>query len=353
MPPVDLQAGLLLADSLGRYWSRRDHPSEGLRWLSDLLALEPDPTPLRGRALLSAAFVAWQVGDVDRAKELAEESLAIRRDDGDAEGVGWSLALVGRMAQLAEGDCARAISLLEEALAILRAEGDRKGVLWVLQQLGSVTWTEGYYDRAVPFLEESLTMARELRSPVAVGWSLGLLGGVARSAGDLPRARALLEQTLAVFQSVGERSGAAWTLGYLGHLATKEGDYVRAANLLGEALVDNAALGLRLGAAWCLCFLGVLAIRQDDCARGVRLLAAATEVGEHLPGSLDSDERAEYEWALSAARAALGNAEYERVWALGREMTLGEAIEHASTCGSNPLTAGTAKSGGTSPPPTA
>lgn len=242
------QAGLQLADSLGRYWSRRDYPSEGLRWLTDLLAKVPDPTPLRGRAL---------------------------------------------------------------------------------QQLGSVSWTAGYYDRATPYLEESLAMSRQLKSPVAIGWSLGLLGGVARSAGDLNRARALLEETLAVFQGVGEKSGAAWTLGYLGHLATKEGDYDRAAKLLGEGLVDNARLGLRLSAAWCLCFLGVLAIREGDCSRGVRLIGAAKVIGEHLPASLDADEREEYEWGLATAQAALGDAAYEKAWAAGQTLTLDGAIAHA------------------------
>src|SRR5579871_6424352 len=70
----------------------------------------------------------WHTGrDYATARALYEESLAIRRELGDKNGIADSLSNLGEMAK-EQGDYAAARALYEESLAIRRELGDKYGI---------------------------------------------------------------------------------------------------------------------------------------------------------------------------------------------------------------------------------
>ncbi len=66
------------------FWSVRGQWSEGAHWLDDLLAFSADvAAPPRARALNSAGNLAQNKGELARARDRYEESLALRRELND------------------------------------------------------------------------------------------------------------------------------------------------------------------------------------------------------------------------------------------------------------------------------
>src|SRR5258708_20466099 len=92
------ETALQLAGALVRYWAVRGPLSEGLAWLERALAnTESVPAPMRIRALSGAAWLAFFLGDIERAEMLCEECLQLyrpARETRGAQGLPSSLPLL-------------------------------------------------------------------------------------------------------------------------------------------------------------------------------------------------------------------------------------------------------------------
>ena len=82
-----------------RYWAVRGSLSGGLSWLERaLVATSSSPTPLRIRALSGAAWLAFFLGDVERAEMLCKECLHLyraARETREAQDLAASLLWLG------------------------------------------------------------------------------------------------------------------------------------------------------------------------------------------------------------------------------------------------------------------
>jgi predicted ATPase/DNA-binding CsgD family transcriptional regulator len=281
-------AALRLSGALAWFWWARDRHTEGRRWLARALAADPDRSAARMKALHGAGWLAHHQRDLDEARALLDESLAIARGSGDRWTEAFVLHVQGRVAYFA---------------------GDPAGV----RALG----------------RESLAVAEEVGDDWLTAWPLHLLGIAAYIEGDYPAARAYYERSLAIRRAVGFREGVGVLLCLLGIAAVRERDLARAHAHFREAL--TAVQGL-LG-AWGLgnilaCFAGLAGV-QGDPVRAVRLAGACAAVQEswQTPGiplmeAILADE-------LARARRALGEDAYAAAWADGRAMSLEEGVADA------------------------
>ena len=95
------------------------------------------------------------------ALSLAEQSLRLYRELEDAQGVAFSLAVLGRVTLL-RGEHERAATLLEESVARFRTRMDLWAIACVLAHRAMVSLDEGDYGLAGTQLMESLTHLRDL-----------------------------------------------------------------------------------------------------------------------------------------------------------------------------------------------
>ena len=102
-----------------------------------------------------------------------------------------------------QGDYVVARALYEESLKIKRELGNKQGIAASLRNLGCVTQEQGDYAAARALHEESLTLCRELGDKFGIAYSLLNLGHVAQAHGDYVAARALYEQGLTLFRELG------------------------------------------------------------------------------------------------------------------------------------------------------
>jgi predicted ATPase/transcriptional regulator with XRE-family HTH domain/Tfp pilus assembly protein PilF len=375
------ELGLRLAAALWRFWYVRGYPGEGREWLEKMLSLSGPDEPacddgaddtVRTKALTGAGMLTYSQGDYPRASALFERALALCRSLDDTQGIATTLNYLASVAR-DQGDYRRAISLFEESLALRRALGDTRGIAASLNNLGLVARDRGEYERATRLHEESLALKRDLGDRLGVAYSRNNLGVVAREKGDFDQARRLFEDSLTALRDLGDARGIAtalnniaviaradgdyaratalcdecvalrrdlgdkWGLTYalntLGDIARDQGDYARATALYEESLVLIQQVRDHLSLAACVEGLAAVAVLRGQPARAVQLYGAAATRRETNETPLPPADRAVHDRLLCEACAALGDRRFDEAWALGRALTLDDAIAVAMSEG--------------------
>jgi hypothetical protein len=114
----------------------------------------------------------------------------------------------------------------------------------------------------------------------------------------------------------------------LGKMACDKGDYGQAGAQLKESLALRQESKSRRGIASVLEGLAKLTVAQQQAKLAAQLLGAAEALREAIGTPLLPDERADYEQTLAAARTALGEEAFARVWAEGRATPLEQVISN-------------------------
>jgi predicted ATPase/DNA-binding CsgD family transcriptional regulator len=377
-----MELALRLGGALLRFWLMRGHWSEGRTFLEYALAgREGTVASVRGKALYAAAVLAFVQGDLDQAKLLGEESLALFREIKDISILMQCLNLLADVATQ-RGNFPAARSLLEEAVALPRELSDKQYLVnspfysaevlfreyaQARALLAEVFFLQGEYARARASSEEHLERQREqgnkrdvandllflaeilfvsqgdaatLRSLLEEGFALAgevgdkatialsywLSGLVALSQGDALTAHALAEASLMLCREIGDRHGMIHSLSLLAQVTATQGDSVAARAFYEESLakvkegdyMDHFASGLE--------GLASVVAAQGELAWAARLWGAATFLRETIGMPLWPVERASYEQAVAATRAHLGQQAFSQAWAEGRSMTPEQAL---------------------------
>jgi predicted ATPase/class 3 adenylate cyclase len=289
-PVGSRQLELRLAGALWRYWFYRSHLREGRERLARVLAHETPPENARDRvrALAGATILAFFQGAVEQSAAYGTECLTLAYQIGDS----WNICLL-------------------------------------LNLLGVLTFYSGDGERASAMFEEGMNLSRSTGNLWTLSISLSHVGLVALYAGDPARAQALCEEALAASRSQGERWCIGNSLYYLGTVVHARGDYARARRLLAEGLVVSRELGQAAVLAWSLEGLASAWGLEGDAERATQLLGAAEALREVLGAATAPAMRASYDRTLATVRAALGEAEFARLWQAGREMSREQAVSYA------------------------
>ena len=283
------EGGLRLAGALYHFWLARGYFREGLGRLETFLTTtEPVPFDVLSQALTGAGVLAWSLGDNTKAQGFHERSLSLERD-----------------------------------------AGSKKGIARALANLGIVAAHQEDFAAARPLLEESLALYREIGSQQDVATLLHNLGSVASDQGDLETAQRLYEESLAIFRSFQDTRGSSNTLFNLGTVAFKRQRYAEASLLYKECLILQDEVGNKADAIVSLLWLGFAAASQAHSARAVRLLAAATALLQPLDTLLTSKEVADSDQALDAARATLGDIQFEALSNEALAFTYNQVVQYA------------------------
>jgi len=312
--------GVRMAGALGRYWERRGHLSEGRQWLERALDGREGPPDARAKALNAAGWLAYRQSAHDHAVALAEESIALYRAVGDADGVAQALNTLGA-ALLRRGEAPP-----PPARPPPRPRGDRAGVAASVTNLGLVAEYEGDFARAAALYADGLALYRQLGDTRYVAWALYNVASASRQQGDAALAMARGREALALFRDLADTFGMALALQVLGDVACDEGRYARATALHRESVDLYETLGNRLGIAEGLESLGRVAMARQQPERAGRLYGAAAALRAVIDAPMSPVERAAYERTMAALRAALSPGALAAVWAEGGALSPAHAL---------------------------
>jgi predicted ATPase/DNA-binding CsgD family transcriptional regulator/DNA-binding XRE family transcriptional regulator len=281
------ETALRLASALAPFWWLASHFGEGSRWLVRALALAPDQSAVRMRALHGAGWLATFQRDPATARTLLEESLAIANTLEDLWWQAWVLHALGRVAYF-EYDPNRARELGEHSLAIAEGLGDRWLVAWALHLLGLAAYIASDYAAATDFYDRCLEIRAELGHVVGIAIVLHIKGMLLERTGKLQAALATYREALRVVREL----NSAWLLStVLPHFA-------------GLAAEHQPELAARLGGA----------------------VALMSESAHTLPIPLTESL---FNAGIQLARRKLGESTFAAAWTEGRGMSLDEAVAEA------------------------
>lgn len=242
----------------------------------------------RARALNIAARLASRQGDHERARTLADASVAEARQVRDPHVVAQALSGAGVVHHAAD-ELATARKMYDEALELARKAGDEKLAVETQNQLAVLATVEGRYSDAETLLAECIAFSR----------------------------------------AVGDYATTARYLESEGNAKLGLGSFEAAAQSWREALETYRLLGDPFGTIWCLGGLALTAAAQHQFDRTLRLAAAVERMSGEWSLSAWPARLAQLEEACSRARRRLGGQRADAASAEGRAMTSERALAYA------------------------
>ncbi len=225
---------------------------------------------------------------------------------------------------------------MQEGLTLFRALGNIFGVAYSLTVLASVMFVQGDLVRARALAEECLALAREAGIRGFEADALALLGEITLYQDDTTTARMLIEQSCTLWQEIGNEEKIVWTLSLLGQVIAVQGDHTTARTLYEKSLIRSRSKGVNSNIASLNIVpegLAAVVAAQGEPTWAARLWGAAEALRDAMGTPIHHVYRADYEQAITAARAQLGQKAFAAAWAEGRTMTPEQvvaALESAS-----------------------
>ena len=331
------EAALQLAASLRWFWQSRGSLAEGRRWLRDSLAHFEALSPVEGEArrgrlalrakgLAAAGTMAFAMGELHAARTLLEESAALARETGEQRTLGSALGMLG-FAVVWLGDAAAADAVIEEGLRLCQATNDRRDIIAIKTVQGVLaTQLKGDFAAAQAYLEETMQLLRELGNPWLTATSIMGFGAMMAYKGNYTEAIAHFEEGETLFRQLGDRHMVIAMQSERAHIERRLGHYSQAVALYSKTLSGWQETGNRAALAHELECFAFIASAQSQAPRAACLLGAAEALRASVDSPMQASERLEYDQAVSAVRAQLDGAAFERAWAEGRMMTMEQAV---------------------------
>jgi predicted ATPase len=285
----DAVLGLRIGYSLWPFWDVRGHYREGEQRLRQLLDEAPDESSLaRGQALSA---------------------------------LGWLIALTG--------DFEQAMTLMDQGLPMVRAHGTKLQLARALVEQGNVAFSLGQADEAGQLFGESADLARELDDTFLIGFGLFGLAYTAFLEGDVATMETRLHDSLALTRIVYQPWGIAWAQISLGLVAILNGDIKAAIPRITESLELRWAIRDVRGLPESLQLLATVSSADGDMEWAARLHGAAELQREANGLTVLPFLRPLHDESVARLRDALGQAQLDELWAVGRATPLEKIVNEA------------------------
>jgi tetratricopeptide (TPR) repeat protein len=225
-----------------------------------------------------------------------------------------------------QGDYLEAKILFQESLTVRRELGDQEGIATSLNNLGILAAYQDDYLGAKPLFQESLTLKRELGDRRGMATSLSNLGAIATIQGDYLEAENFYQEGLLLYRELGHQGGIAHSLHNLGDNACEQQHYREARRFYYEGLKLYEGLKEQTGIAYTLSSIAVLFNTTAQPHASIKLFAATQALSEKIGLTFDPRIKAEREHNLKELKSNTAEALFEEHWQAGLTLSTAEAV---------------------------
>jgi len=244
-----VEISLRLAGTLWRFWQMRGHLQEGRQRTERVLTLPGAESHADAylRALEAAGGVTYWLGDMEATERSYVKRLELARKKDDARALANALYDLSFVYVVPSVDLDKAKGLLEEALAIFRRLGDRAGEAKTLWNLANFYMGRRLWEEAGAVLPGVVSVFREMDNRFGLGWALHNLGMLRIRQGRIDEGRGSLREGIGIFRAAGDVSGIVLYINDFAELAAAQGLADRALRLYGAGAALAAMTGAQLG----------------------------------------------------------------------------------------------------------
>lgn len=179
------------------------------------------------------------------------------------------------------------------------------------------------------YIEKVRGMVHEMPRSFYVSMFILGIGMDERLRGNYDSARKSFEEGLELYKRLRSKHFVLVMRSELGHVERQSGNLVQAKSIYQETIKGWQDLGNRAAVAHELECFGFLAIHDEEPQRAAKLFGSAEALRERNQSPMADYERLEYNPVVAQLRSMLAEAEFNALWAEGRSMTMGQAIEFA------------------------
>jgi predicted ATPase len=234
---------LRVASGLSWFWFRRGHAPEGRRWLDRVIHAAGDTTraPLP-RVLLGLASIQYLEGDLPGAGANLQRAIEIAGGPGETRIRGRALVTLAYI-RAAVGELEAGEHAAAEGQMLAREGGHRDVETEAFTALGQIARARGDLVRAEALLLEGAAGAREIGHHWQASSASWVAAKVALDRGDPDTAADRLGLSIRLMWAEGDRTSTLVGLHTMAAAVAMQGEPCRAARLLGAV----AAVGERIG----------------------------------------------------------------------------------------------------------
>jgi tetratricopeptide (TPR) repeat protein len=191
-----------------------------------------------------------------------------------------------------------------------------------MRTLATLAWRAGDYARATTFQQQFFDHAREAADVLEIARGYGFLGILAYEQEQHERATQLLDASREALSNLGVREELAWVVGHCARAARARGEPLQAKQLFIESLELFQQLGVYWGIAECLVGVAGLEAESGQRRRAAQLFGRAAALREEYGLRLLRRDAQLQAQQLAVVREALGDAQFEVAWEMGRRQAL-------------------------------
>jgi len=236
----------------------------------------------KGTLLSQAGVIYWYRGELEKARTNHEESLKIRENIGDKEGVSVAFNNLG-LVFWTKGEHDKATDYYKKSLAIYEELHDENGVSRVLNNLANISASIGELEQALEYHQQSLAIKERIASKQDVAVSLVNIGVIYRLKGNLDQAVEYYNRSLALQKDLSIGPEFALALHNLGEIYNLKGELTLALEFYQRSLLIYEAMGAKEGIALALNNIGECYSRRGESEIAFefyqRSLAIAEDMG--------------------------------------------------------------------------
>ena len=239
--PGEEQTALLLAGTLWFYWVGCGQLGEGRHWLDRALALAPEPTEARAKALWVTGYMATLQGDLHRAGPALEECRRQAMETGDDRALAYAVHRQGCAALIGD-EPARAAELFEEALWHYNALGElNSNVLMAMFELGVAYLFQGDTETGELWIARVRELCEEHGEQWAYAYGLYAMAYAQWLSGDVRPARAYARECVRLNYAFRDLLGIVLGMEVLALLETEPAGPGEACDLTEARVLQGAA----------------------------------------------------------------------------------------------------------------
>lgn len=181
----------------------------------------------KSTALNNLGIIAWDNGEFNKSIKYHQQSLKIRRSNGDKKGEASSLNNIG-LNYKSQGDYDKTLEYYTKSLLIQEQTGYQPGISSSLNNIGNLFWETGDFEKAIEYYQRGLVIQEKSDDKKGMSVTMNNLGNIYDDQKKFEKALEYFNKSVKLKEEIGDAKGLAITFNNIGSIYASKKDFSKA-----------------------------------------------------------------------------------------------------------------------------